>query len=118
MKALPKLGYFTSPEQAQPVVDPFPGSTPCPVCGGSMHTDDVRTVSLMPVGGRASAFYRLHRTCAEKLTPEQSSLLDEVALWIAVFDAPCWNCGGEGFTRDSRPWPCPTCMGTKKAVLS
>jgi hypothetical protein len=37
---------------------------------------------VMPMGGSVSGFYRLHRTCADVLTPARATLLDEVALWI------------------------------------
>lgn len=87
MKALPLLGYFTAPDQTTPAVDP-PHNCPCPVCGEPLTPDDVRTVSVMPVGGSVSAFYRLHRTCALALDAPHSSLLDDVALWILASCAP------------------------------
>lgn len=82
MRALPQLGFYTSPAQTAPAVSP-PFDCPCPVCAQPLMDADMRTVSLMPVGGTVSAFYRLHRTCAEALSGANASRLDEVALWIA-----------------------------------
>lgn len=80
------VGYFTSPDQPddQPTYDPGMKAM-CPVCATGLTGNNVTTVSLMAMEGDAvgvSLFYRMHRTCAEKLTPEQAGQIDEQALKI------------------------------------
>ena len=58
------VGYFTTADQTTPAYDP-PHDAPCLVCWRPLTPDDIRTVSLMPVGHDASLFFRVHRTCAE-----------------------------------------------------
>ncbi|MEJ0092777.1 MAG: hypothetical protein WDN46_10090 [Methylocella sp.] len=62
-------GWYDDPSQAvdQPTYDP-PHVAPCPFCGCKLTSDDIRTHSIMYIGGYAnrSYYYRTHRTCAEK----------------------------------------------------
>ena len=75
------VGWFDSAEQTEPTYEPpFPG--PCIVCMKPMSADDVRTYSLM-WADRAynkSVFYRMHRTCAESLTPAELGAYDGAVL--------------------------------------
>lgn len=55
-------GWFDSPEQETPVFDPGL-SVGCPCCGRPLHEQPRKTISLMPVGGHRSYFFRAHKTC-------------------------------------------------------
>lgn len=77
----PKVGFYSTPQQAKPSFDP--GVCPCPVCGLDWGKGNVRTISLLEENGPRSLFYRLHRTCEESLKPEEKSALDAEALKAA-----------------------------------
>ena len=76
------VGWFDDPAQTEPVYrPPFPG--PCIVCMKPMlNQSDVRVTCLMWQDRKhgLSVFYRMHRTCAESLTPDEMSDYDGVVL--------------------------------------
>lgn len=72
------VGWFDRADQEEPSYDP-PREGPCPVCGGALTAETVRTVSVMYADGARSLFYRVHRACADPAR--------EVALDAAVLDA-------------------------------
>lgn len=63
-------GYFTDPQQTEPVFDPGL-SVPCPICADMLNAVDVRTISLMVPGDLRSYFYRVHRSCHEPLSEQE-----------------------------------------------
>lgn len=70
-------GWFSSEDQTKPIHDP-PHDAPCLFCGEAVFEADVRTISLMwadRADGR-SYFYRVHRTCEERATPDEQNRLD------------------------------------------
>lgn len=70
------IGYFTSHNEQEPTYDPAHDS-PCLLCDEPLREDDVRTISLMwQDNAQRSYFYRVHRTCHEKLTTEEAGALD------------------------------------------
>lgn len=73
------VGYFDHPAEP-PIYDP-PLDSPCVVCGVVMLGNRI-TISLAPVGGRRSYFFRAHKACWESLSEEdqaqfESSIIDE-----------------------------------------
>lgn len=71
------FGFYTDPEQTDPTFDPGVDGVPCPACHKPLTRDDLRTVSLMEIGGTRSLFYRLHKSCAVGLSREQQVDFDE-----------------------------------------
>lgn len=78
------FGWFDDPGTT-PAHDPGPGGL-CPVCGAQFVRFDeppVVTISLMPVGGARSYFFRAHPECWRGLDESEqsgieSSLIDEI----------------------------------------
>jgi hypothetical protein len=78
--SLNEIGYFTEPGQTTPSYEP-PFPCRCPVCGGTVDDSNARTVSCTPMNARLlSVFYRLHRQCADGLTPYEHAALDAQAM--------------------------------------
>lgn len=71
---LPMFGYFTAPEQTEPVYDPGL-EVNCPACNQRLSRPMV-TPSLMVPGDSRSYFYRMHKACSDSITPEQESNID------------------------------------------
>lgn len=85
-------GYYERPDQPidQPTIDPDHYG-PCLFCDLPLTDDDIRTHSLMPVGGSRSFFYRTHRSCHEAADDTRRNQIDAV-----VIDSIDHN--GDGFT--------------------
>ena len=78
------FGYFDNPEAKVPAFDPGL-SVSCPFCLQSVVKGALKTISLMPIGGSRSYFYRAHKGCYEQASSEdvnklESSLIDTVAV--------------------------------------
>jgi len=73
------IGYFTDARQAAPTYDP-PKDAPCLICERPITPDDVRTISVLWQNGDTSLFYRVHKSCHEILTAEESGKLDGLVL--------------------------------------
>ena len=76
------FGYFDSPENKAPAFDPGL-RVPCPFCLHLLDKSALKTISLMPVGGSRSYFYRAHKGCYEQASSDdilnlESSLIDTV----------------------------------------
>ena len=74
------FGYFEAPEDKTPTFDPGL-CVPCPFCLQAVANGSIKTISLMPIGGRRSYFYRAHKGCYEQASPDdvtrlESSLID------------------------------------------
>lgn len=67
------LGYYDSPDQKQGEAPVNPSiDLPCPYCNFPMSEMNIRTHGFMNMKHRLrSYFYRTHKTCDEKATPEQ-----------------------------------------------
>jgi hypothetical protein len=76
------IGYFTEAAQTEPVFDPGL-EVDCPVCKARL-IEPVKTISLMWVDGDRSYFFRAHKACWERLTPEEQGFYEG-----AVLDAMC-----------------------------
>ncbi len=78
------FGYFDNPADRVPDFDPGL-SMACPFCLQSIAKGALKTISLMPIGGSRSYFYRAHKGCYEQATPAdtnklESSLIDAVVV--------------------------------------
>jgi len=82
-------GYFTAPEQTEPVYDPGI-SAPCPICSSTLDAIDVRTISLMVPGDSRSYFYRVHRSCHEPLSEAERIKVDGLLI-DAIFSSRSVN---------------------------
>lgn len=76
------FGYYESADQTKPTFDPGLDAL-CPHCLKKLEVP-VRTMSLMLPGDNRSFFYRTHRECDARASPEQveeieSSLIDSRA---------------------------------------
>jgi len=72
------VGWFEG-RSATPAFDPGMG-VHCPICTQPLRAAPVCTVSLAPVGGDRSYFFRAHRACWDGLSPEaQSAIESEIA---------------------------------------
>jgi hypothetical protein len=76
-ESLIPFGFFSEADQETPEYDPGVDGVECPACDKALTRDDLRTISLMETGGRRSLFYRLHRSCAMRITRDQKLALDE-----------------------------------------
>ena len=77
------FGYFENPTETVPTFDPGL-NIPCPLCLQSLVESACTTISLMPVGGDRSYFYRAHKICytqarSADIMRLESSLIDTVA---------------------------------------
>ena len=77
------FGYFTDSSQTEPEFDPGL-DIDCPACHFPLQAP-METISLMLEGDDRSYFYRMHKACSEKLSPEleteiDSLIIDAVAL--------------------------------------
>jgi hypothetical protein len=91
-----QIGFYDRPNQPvdQPTYNP-PLDAPCPFCGAPLTMDDMRTISLLYIGGARSYFYRTHRTCHEAALPGERDALDGLA-FAAVEALPSgWRDGEE-----------------------
>lgn len=54
---------------------------PCPVCGGHIPIDKMKTPLFMTIGGRRSWFYRIHAECAtdENMQHVESFIVDAMS---------------------------------------
>lgn len=68
------FGYFDDADQTKPAFDPGL-EVPCPFCLKKLELP-VRTTSLMADGDNRSYFYRAHRDCADRATPEQEMQIE------------------------------------------
>lgn len=75
------FGYFDSARQTKPAFDPG-SNILCPVCVTPL-ADPMKTISLMPVGGERSYFFRAHSTCWENA---DSTIRQQIE--GSVIDAP------------------------------
>jgi hypothetical protein len=78
------FGYFDDPGDQAPTFDPGLG-VPCPFCLRPVGKDGIKTISLMPIEGNRSYFYRAHKGCYEQVSPDdiarlESSLIDTVVV--------------------------------------
>ena len=78
------FGYFDDPGDQVPTFDPGLGVS-CPFCLRPVGKGGIKTISLMPIGGSRSSFYRAHKSCYQQATPHdvaelESSLIDTVAV--------------------------------------
>lgn len=78
-------GYFTDPQQTEPVFDPEL-SVACPVCAKALDVNDVRTISLVVPGDSRSYFYRVHRSCHEPLSEQERVRVDGLLI-DAIYSA-------------------------------
>lgn len=72
------VGFFDDPTQTQPTYDPGT-DVDCPVCHKPLDfpATPIRTISLMPFEDRVrSYFYRMHRDCMDRLSPEEQEFYD------------------------------------------
>lgn len=75
------FGWFDSPLSETPDHDPGMDGI-CPVCGNKLSVP-VKTISIAPVNGNRSYFYRTHKECYDGLSDTEimhldSSLIDNV----------------------------------------
>jgi len=84
-QAQPIYGYFTEAAQTVPVFDPGM-NVPCPVCLAMLDVIDVRTISLMVPDDTRSYFYRLHRSCHERLSEDERVKVDGLLI-DAIYSA-------------------------------
>lgn len=82
MNVIGLVGWYDRADQDTPTYDP-PHEGPCPVCGGALGPDSVRTVSVLYADGVRSLFYRLHRACGDRLTQVEEGRLDAAVLEYA-----------------------------------
>lgn len=68
------VGYFSSPEQAQPAHDPGL-AVPCPVCRLPLHRP-LKTISLMLGGDTRSYFFRTHQACWDNAPAERREAIE------------------------------------------
>lgn len=69
-------GWYDSPAQPceEPSYDP-PLDFPCPHCGWPGHADDARTYMCSTPGGARPYFFRVHRSCAEAASEQETESL-------------------------------------------
>lgn len=72
------FGYFKYPNSIVPDYDPGLG-VDCPVCNKVLSAPMV-TVSLMAEGDSRSYFYRLHKSCADTVSPELETEIDSLLI--------------------------------------
>jgi hypothetical protein len=74
------VGWYDRADQTEPTFDP--GNVPCVVCHQPWTKDTVRTVCVTWQDRHVhqSLFYRMHRTCADSLTPKEVELYDGTVL--------------------------------------
>jgi hypothetical protein len=86
------VGYYDRADQDQPTYDP-PHDGPCIICWKPLTPDTVRTINVMAMPDARPArsyFYRLHRACHDRLTPEEQGALDHSVLGPTHTEwAPC-----------------------------
>ena len=69
------FGHFDAPGDKAPAFDPGLG-VPCPFCLQPVETGALKTISLMPLGGSRSYFYRAHKNCYERASLEDATKLE------------------------------------------
>lgn len=74
------FGWFSEANAKYPERDPGL-SAPCPLCGRAVRDKPIKTISVMPLGGSCSYFYRAHKDCyesaaAETITEIESAIID------------------------------------------
>lgn len=82
-------GYYDKRGQVDPTVD-VAHEAPCLCCGSPVTPADVVTISMMPVGGTRSFFYRTHRTCFDAMTGEQREEIDRVVIDSIIHHHDGW----------------------------
>jgi hypothetical protein len=77
-------GWYERADQPpdQPTYDP-PHDAPCLFCGEAITANDVRTISMMGEYAERSFFYRVHRTCHERVGEKKRVEIDSV-VWDAI----------------------------------
>jgi len=68
------FGWFDNPLSETPDHDPGMDGI-CPVCANKLSTP-VKTISLIPIHGDRSYFYRAHKECYESLSSTDIMRLD------------------------------------------
>lgn len=71
-------GYYISSEQTEPEYDPGLDVN-CPMCGESLQSAPIRTVSMMEDRSR-SVFYRFHQHCGDALDENGLRYYDSLVL--------------------------------------
>jgi hypothetical protein len=69
------FGYFDRPEQERPSYNPSL-AVPCPHCLTPVGKEGIQTVSLMPVGGDRSYFYRVHVSCHDSASKDDVEIIE------------------------------------------
>ena len=72
------VGYYTDYRQEEPVYDPGLEKA-CIVCIGDLTPDTCCSISLSPLHGSRSLFFRAHKSCWNNL-PEQEQLAIESSI--------------------------------------
>lgn len=111
-----KYGYFTKANQEVPEYDPGLNIN-CPVCE-KLLSAPMSTISVMLEGDSRSFFYRTHKSCYEKLSEEEATLLDSTIVDVRAMQKllstilpQCEKCGSSFMWLDDKTAVCanPTC---------
>jgi hypothetical protein len=81
VRAIP-FGWYAAAGDKKPAHDPGVEGIDCPRCNKPLTTNDLRTISLRELSGGHSLFYRLHRTCAEAMTHDETLVMDDFVLFL------------------------------------
>ena len=71
------FGFFDDPSQVKPNFDPGLGVF-CPFCLITVGEEKIRTISLMPIGGRRSYFYRAHIPCLDIANKDEITFIESL----------------------------------------
>jgi hypothetical protein len=104
------FGWFDSPDQTTPAHDPGIGTAVCALCGNHLSVAQaLKTISLMPVGGERSYFYRVHKLCYDEATEDERASVEHALIDLLSGEPPtppCPKCGSLNHCAVTEHEPC------------
>jgi hypothetical protein len=65
----------------------------CPLCANYFTVaQSIKTISLMPVGGERSYFYRVHKKCYDSHTEEERASVEHALIDLLAGESPTPPC--------------------------